>query len=456
MKRILSITALALLLASTLSGCLFKSAEELYSLPELSEDYTNLQDEIESLVTSGLEYAGPKSGDNTQAIQFQDLDGDGEDEVLAFFQEENSSDTKPLHIYIYSKTEEDLYESVAEIDGEGSSFHSIEYVDLDGSGTLELVVNYQISDGVYSLCAYSIEDYTVTTLMQSSCSSYVVTDLDEDEIYEIILLQQDSTGETGDRAEWYLNSGDSMSLEGSASLSSDIVTINRARSSKLADGEPAVYVTSTWGEEEEQLITDIFALQDGVLTNLTLEEDSGISSSTLREDSEGEIFATDINEDGIYEIPLATELGTSDIWQVDWMQYCLDGTAEKICTTLCAPEIGDGWYLELPDTFWDSFSDSLGISKEQLASGEEIVVTLYDCSDTGSESEGSEDTTYIELLSIYTITGDNRETRADFTGRYTLYEGSDTIYAFSLETDSGLTQAQIEDGFHFMPISWSE
>ena len=451
MRRAVSVSALALLLAVLLSGCLFKSAEELYTLPELSEDYTNLQDEMDALVNSGLEYAGPKSGDHTQAIQFQDLDGDGQDEALAFFREDSSSDGKPLHIYIFRKTDDGLYELAVRLDGEGSAFHSIEYADLDGTGTLELVVNYQISDGVYSLSAYSVQDYVVTVLMQSGCSDYVVTDLDEDGISEILLLQQDSTGETGDRAEWYSGTDEGMEMTGTAELSAGLQTISRARTSSLADGEPAVFVTSTYGDSGDQLITDILALRNGVLTNLTLEEEEGISAGTLREDAEGEIFATDINDDGIYEIPLTTELtelGSSGLWRVDWMQYHLDGSADRICTTLCAPEVGAGWYLELPDDFWERFSDSLGAAKTQSASNEEVIVTLYDCSDT----EDGEDTA---LLSVYTISGDNRESRARITGRYTLYEGSDTIYAFSLETASGLTQVQVEESFHFMPSSWS-
>ncbi len=461
MRRVLSISALALLLTVLLSGCLFKGAEELYTLPELSEDYTNLQDEVEALVNSGLEYAAPKAGDNAQAIQFRDLDGDGQSEVLAFFRDTNADNGKPLRIYIYRKTEAGLYEQAAEIEGEGSAFHSIEYVALDDSDAVSLVVNYQISDQVYSLSVYAIQEDTASLLMQSGCSDYAVADLNGDGVNELVLLRLDSTGETGDRAEWYLGSDGALPLEGTAALSDGIGSITRTRSSKLAEGETAVFVTGTYGDDGDDLITDIIALRDGELTNLTLDEEEGISTSTLREDPGDDIFATDINSDGIYEIPLATELtalGSSDIWQVDWMQYHLDGTAERICTTLCAPEDGDGWYLELPDEFWERFSGTLGALRTESSTNEEIIVTLYDCSDTQnmeSEALGVEDV-YTPLLSVYTISGANRSVRARLTGRYTLYEGSDTIYAFSLETASGLTQTQVEDGFGLMPTGWSE
>ena len=72
----------ALLLASLcalllLSGCFAKSTDELYALPQLSEGYIQLQSELRSLLDSGAEYSAPTAGSNRQAIQLEDLDGDG-------------------------------------------------------------------------------------------------------------------------------------------------------------------------------------------------------------------------------------------------------------------------------------------------------------------------------------------------------------------------------------------
>ncbi len=451
MRRLVSVVFMAALLATLLSGCLFRGAEALYTLPRLSEDYTNLQDEIEALIDSGLEYATPKTGDNTQAIQFHDLDGDGQSEVLAFFRDEGTGDGTMLYICIYQKTDDGLYEAVAELSGEGSAIHSVEYVELDNDGIIELVVNYQISDRVYSLSVYTLAEYNPSLLMQSGCSAYAVTDLDDDSIHEILLLQLDSS-ESGNRAEWYTLSGDALVLTDSALLSDELVALTRTRTGRLADGEAAVYVTAAYGSSGEQLITDVIALQDNALTNLTRDEESGISTATLRVNPGDSIFATDINGDGIYEIPIATELtdlGATGIWQVSWLQFRLDGSYEQVCTTLHAPEEGDGWYLELPGSFWTRFSGKLGVTRTQSYANEEVTITLYDCS---SAEEGTEGTA---LLEIYVIGGANRTSRSQLTGRYTLYTGSDTVYAFGLESASGLTQAQVSESFHFVPTTWS-
>ena len=63
-----------------LTGCSFKPAaspEDLYALPQLLPEYTDLNQSISELVSGGLEYAAPVSGANTQSVQMVDLNGDG-------------------------------------------------------------------------------------------------------------------------------------------------------------------------------------------------------------------------------------------------------------------------------------------------------------------------------------------------------------------------------------------
>ena len=60
--------------------------EELYALPELPERYTALNKQLSAIQESGAEYAAPVSGSNIQPVQMMDLDGDGREEALAFFE----------------------------------------------------------------------------------------------------------------------------------------------------------------------------------------------------------------------------------------------------------------------------------------------------------------------------------------------------------------------------------
>ena len=68
------------------------------ALPKLSGEYESLESQIDALLSSGAEYAAPTSGSNLQSVQMIDLDGDGEEEAVAFFRRAN--DKKPMKICI--------------------------------------------------------------------------------------------------------------------------------------------------------------------------------------------------------------------------------------------------------------------------------------------------------------------------------------------------------------------
>ena len=59
--------AVGLLLLLSASGCGFSfSPTDLYSLPQLPEEYTELNSSLNQLLESGAEYAAPVSGSNIQ------------------------------------------------------------------------------------------------------------------------------------------------------------------------------------------------------------------------------------------------------------------------------------------------------------------------------------------------------------------------------------------------------
>jgi hypothetical protein len=96
MRHLLRLAGLGLMagaLALLTTGCGFAfSPEELYSLPALPAEYTELNNCISQMIDSGAEYAAPISGTNIQPVQMKDLDGDGQQEAVAFFR--NSADEK--------------------------------------------------------------------------------------------------------------------------------------------------------------------------------------------------------------------------------------------------------------------------------------------------------------------------------------------------------------------------
>ena len=90
----------AALLSVLLSGCIMKSVEELYALPEQSPEYRSLQNAVNQVVTGSTEYSSPLSGVNSQPIQLTDLDGDGINEAIVFL---TTSGENPLKTFIFAQ-----------------------------------------------------------------------------------------------------------------------------------------------------------------------------------------------------------------------------------------------------------------------------------------------------------------------------------------------------------------
>lgn len=436
-----------------LSGCLSQSGEDFYLVPQLPEDYLALQKTISQVMSTlgAAEYAAPSSGNNTQNIQLQDLDGDGEQEsAVAFFRV--ASAEKPLKIYIFRQnqaTEE--YETAWIIEGDGTAIYSVAFEDLGGDAHKELIVSWQISTRVQSMAAYSLQPGgDAVELMRSGYTKSAVVDLDRDNEKEIVLVQLD-TAENSSRAELYNYDNGLMVLTSMAPLSLDITEIQAVKVGSLTDRIPALFISSDFGENGGR-ITDIIALRDNVLTNLTLDENTGRSLVTRRyyrdfKDANG----TDINNDGILELPipealpLVDETGTQ-MYVLHWNQYNLEGEPERVYTTFHCYE--DSWYLVLKDEWLGEVT-----AARRESSGANVsdrAVSFYHWMPDAEEPE--------EFLTIYRLTGANRTYRAEIDERFVLFASSDVIYAakfWDTVWDCGLNSDQLRENFNRIKVDWS-
>ncbi len=462
MKKFRLLLAAGLLLL--LTGCFSQSVDELYAPPRAPDDYLKLDNKINEVLNAGGEYAAPLTGDLTQKVQLQDLDGDGVQEAIAFFRV--SSSERPLKIYIYRQVGED-YEVAAIIEGEGSAINYVAYENLDGDSSKEIVVSWQMmSDQNHSLAAYSIHKGQVLELMRTNYTSFQVCDLDQDSQDEIVVVQTGATEESN-RVEFYDYSDGLMELNSSAPLSRNITGLpdGGVKTGYLRKNVPAVFVTSSYGYsgtsqeyadsnyKETGHITDIFAWKNNRLVNITLDPESGESESTIRWYTN--VGVKDINHDGIMELPDPFALPEPDstsiavnFWGIHWRQYDLDGRPHQVFTTYYNDK--DGWYFILPDQ-WDG---KITVSRNDMVGGGERAVIF-------SHWEGSEDEDPSPFLVVYTLSGDNRFMRANMSGRFRLLDGdddSDTIYAARFiqnEWDCGLDEEGVKSHFALITNDWS-
>lgn len=431
---------LAALLGLLLSGCMFSSSPEaMYSLPQLPNEYTELREQIEDIISAGAEYAAPTSGNNIQSVQLIDLDGDRVEEAVAFFR--NATDEKPLKIYIF-RAVGDSYEQAALLESSGISIYSIRYVDMNNDGLREIIVGWRVSADIQALGVYSIENYEPRLIMSSLYTRYEVLDFDDDLTQEIVLLRSDNQGDPV--AEYYDWEGEDLSVQSTTRLSMTMAELKSMDIGALRDGEIALFVTGV--AEDTRSITDILTYKQGAIANIVRSDVTGVSSEIFRYIS---LEPVDIDGDGVTEVPMPvvlpnTQEGSEELfWQVYWLSYNARGQSETVVSTY--HNINEGWYLILPDQ-WDG---QIAVRQE---SGSDERGTIF--------SARSSDGTYRDVMGIYTITGNSREYKATRDDRFVLKREVGTIYSgvFFNYNDSwryAISQEEVNQGFRLIAKEWT-
>lgn len=443
-KRMLLALCLGLL-CLTACGCeLVFSPEELYTLPKLPAEYTELDNSIKAILDSGAEYAAPTSGVNIQPVQLMDLDGDGQEEALAFFR--NPADEKPLKIHIFT-ARNGSYEQTAVIEGSGTSIYSINYSDLDRDGQTELLVGWRVSTDLQALSVYTLRHGKPEDLVRNiNYVRYAITDLDQNKLQELVVLRTDDEG--NGVAEYYNWEGGGLTIRSSARISMTMAELSqqgRISRGTLRGGVPALFVSGVANSSTE--ITDILTVKNGDLTNVVLSAVTGVSTEIFRFHS---LYPMDINGDGITEAPLPVRLpGWDDReenpdYRIDWRSYDSAGTATTVLSTYHDTE--DGWYLRLPD----SWRDQIQISR-RFSGADEVSVTFSLRSGDGKPPQ--------DFLAIYTITGDSRDIKSVRDGRFVLSRQAETIFAAKLlgANDTwadGTTEDALRAAFHLITNEW--
>ncbi len=471
------LAAMLMALTLVLSGCFFRSPEELYQSPERSADYENLTQKIREVKgklaqeygVTEVEDTSVLSGDNTALIQLQDMDGDGQRETaVTFFRVPGAE--KPQKIFFFTKGEDDIYTVSAMLEGDGSAIYRVDYADLEGSGYKEVVVSWQMSTGAYLLGVYSVEapmsrsrlqmansskngaasvqndDLRGSEWMTTAYGDYILTDIDQDSRTEVAIVRIDPSL-TNSGVDVYGWKDSAFKKLSTAPLSTGVVSVGRGGvEENFINGDPpvrALYVSSELSDGSH--VVDVIAYQQGKLTNISLDPETGISRETLSRYVDLE--PSDVNGDGVLELPQPSPLSgqedstASDYWLIDWYQYDSSGQRIEVCTTY--HNVTDGWYLIIPDTW----KDCITISRYDAISGQRAVI-FYHLEGSGAPSP---------FLVIYKFT--SQTNRANTSNRFILREEENAVYAASFYNsswDCGMDETELVSAFKLIQSGWSD
>lgn len=312
--RLIKTVSMVLTVVVLFSGCSlldFFSAENLLKAPGLTGENAALQQSFESVVGTDISLYTPIAGEYRSSYILVDINDDKTDEALVFYA--LNTNKSVVHMHILSK-QSDVWHSVADIVGSGTSVYKVDFFNIDDENNLEVAVTWMVDDSkkaktlsLYKVSGYDpIEENTLTSVATIQIADYIYLDIDSDSINELLYLYFDTSGE------------DSAAV-GARLLDYDIDNKNLLPVSNLAlDSQITSFVQVLYNKSGEnyhiyldclnsdgKLFTEII-LYDNTKAVLSVPQLDGnaISVFTVRDAS---LLCQDFDNDGQYNIPLQLE-----------------------------------------------------------------------------------------------------------------------------------------------------
>ena len=143
MNRI-SVSIFLTVLLTVLPGCdtISTDINSLLRPPQLTAEQSEIHNALDSVIGSGrtLQLKYPKRGDYLSAFVMYDLDADGQDEALVFYEDANTEYGTRINIL---DNEGSGWHSVLDYPGNGSSVDQIRFVDVSGGEGCDILIGWE-------------------------------------------------------------------------------------------------------------------------------------------------------------------------------------------------------------------------------------------------------------------------------------------------------------------------
>ncbi len=436
MKKRFVFVMLFLLTALLFCGCTMRTVEQMYALPKRSEEFNEMQSAIDTAMY-GMTYASPQSGENQQTVQMADLNGDGVDEIIVFAK---GATEKPLQVLVFTQDENGHVRTMETIGSNGLAFEQVEYVEFDNQPGCELVVGIRVSDQVQrSVAVYTFKNDDAELMLLNGYTKFITCDLDRNGLSELMVFRQGETETQKAMAVLYQTRNGQIERSVELSLSNGATDIRRIMQGNLQNDKSAVYVASA--SDASGTVTDVLTLHNGQFVNLTASGEVNTSIPTLRNFY---VYADDIDEDGVVEIPSTVTMKPLSLWQNEEERYflrwySLDDNGWEYNKLFTFHNFMGGWYLQL-NSDWASritVEQDNGIYRFYLWDESYQVAT--------------------SLFTVYVFTGGNRDEEAVKDGRFALYRSEGIAYAASLNAAAAeydITEDYLIESFRLIRQDW--
>ncbi len=297
MKTIPFIVA-ALFTGAALTGCTFgASIDTLMAPPKLSEEQEQIYDALTLAEGTAISLKYPKSGKYLSAFIIEDIDGDGGDEAIVFYERNNHApDENALRINVLDM-KDGRWTSVHDLAAVGSEIEEVMISKLGSNNRVNLIVGTSIINR--SEKNVTIYIYSNGRLQETEFSlpySFIdVKDVDADSEYELLRFTRASNVDPA-LAESYKLDRNGMYHRSKLELGDNISEFDISYG-KLPNGSLGMYIDEASGTGS--ICSDVLYMNGKTLASAFDDPDKAVSTERPAGCS-----SFDVDSDGSLEIPV--------------------------------------------------------------------------------------------------------------------------------------------------------
>lgn len=286
--------------AVMLAGCSFGSnIDNLMTPPKLSVEQEQIYAALTGAAGTSISLKYPKSGKYLSAFIVEDIDGDGGNEAIVFYEKTSLAvEENTLRINILDRSG-GKWRSVCDTPAEGAEIEKVIISKLGTNERINLIIGSSLinrSEKNAAIYTYDYDEGTIEKTFSEACSFIDVTDLDKDGQNEFLLLAGSATGSPA-VAEAYKLDDKGKYHKYSRELSGSFTEFDSLSYGNISGDRRGLYIDAVSGTGFIQ--TDIVYMdKTGLVKVFETPEDS---LSTVRPAG---CPSFDIDGDGFLEIPV--------------------------------------------------------------------------------------------------------------------------------------------------------
>lgn len=393
--KILLLVVIVSLLFSGCSSFRISSIDDLISPVAPSGENADILEAVDAFCKGGYSIKIPSGGDYTTSFISRDLDGDGENEAIAFFEPADSIGT--VVMAVIEKTE-DGCKVVNDITGEGADVNAVDFSDVNDDGREEIIVCWSVlsNSTTSNLCVYSIDDSLSLSVVANGITAgdFISVDINDNGVNELLVFTFGSTT-LSPKAELYSFTGNKKHSLGETKLDSTIISFSNITCAPSDEGM-SVYADAVCSGGDK-MITELLYWSnyyDSVISPF-YSYSTGRTADTARSNM---ITCRDIDGDGEVEIPVDKSASgiPEQIDAQNWVAYKNTVLIHKAYSFACKT---DGYIIRLNDDDFSKARLSYDADKRELtvSDGKADAFKILTVIKSGYNSEEYSD--YTEILS---------------------------------------------------------